>query len=73
MVSTGALAALTRRLVLTNIYTLDHGADASVQREINFTPLHWASERGHVEVALVLLNRGANEKARDKTTLLLYM
>ena len=29
-------------------------------------PLHWAAQKGHKEMLLLLLNRGADTRARDK-------
>jgi ankyrin repeat protein, putative len=45
-------------------YLLDHGADLSVgsNSEIG-TPLHWAAGENRVEVAQLLLERGANVDA----------
>ena len=34
-----------------------------------FTPLSWAASRGHVEVASLLLDRGADPEARDKVSM----
>ena len=51
-------------------YLLDHGADLSVgsNSEIG-TPLHWAAGENRVEVAQLLLERGANVDALNATGL----
>jgi len=33
------------------------------------TPLHWAVEKGHIDVVKVLLDLGASVKARNKVCL----
>jgi ankyrin repeat protein len=32
----------------------------------NWTPLHWAAHKGHVDVIRLLLEKGANVNAQDK-------
>ena len=39
---------------------VEHGADVSAQDEDGRTPLHWASSRGDVDVARMLVERGAD-------------
>jgi ankyrin repeat protein len=43
---------------------IEHSADAAAQAEDGSTPLHWASERGHVEVAQLLIKHGADTTAK---------
>src|SRR5689334_12903869 len=44
---------------------LEHGADINPVDKTNTTPLHLASERGHVDVVKILLDRHARIDARD--------
>jgi len=38
---------------------LDHGADVNAKAQSQWTALHFASSCGHVEIAQVLVQRGA--------------
>lgn len=48
-------------------WLLDHGASVHARPPFDHsaTPLHWAALRGHAEVALLLLERGADRSVRD--------
>jgi ankyrin repeat protein len=51
---------------------LEHGADINVQDEDGWTPLHWASMNGALEVVRLLLEHGSEVEAKHnggKTTL----
>lgn len=43
---------------------LDAGADANCREEGRFTPLHSAAQSGNVELATLLIERGADRDAR---------
>jgi ankyrin repeat protein len=40
---------------------LDHGADVHIRDKGGLTPFQWATERGHHDIAQLLLDRGAKE------------
>lgn len=69
--------ALTRRSFATQFgraevaqYLLNHGADPeAMDAKYGSTALHTASFNGHLEVAMVLLDAGANVDARNKNEL----
>jgi ankyrin repeat protein len=44
---------------------LEHGADTTAQDNDGSTPLHLASQEGHVEAARILLEHGAETTAQD--------
>jgi Ankyrin repeats (3 copies) len=51
---------------------LEHGADINVQGHSGWTPLHWASHYGALEIVRLLLEHGAGVEAKnfhDKTAL----
>jgi ankyrin repeat protein len=48
---------------------LDYGADANIRISSGKTPLHMAVEKGHVALAEVLLNYGANVSATSQEQL----
>ena len=70
-------AALTRRAFAAQFgraevaqYLLNHGADPeAMDAKYGSTALHTASFNGHLEVAMVLLDAGANVDARNKNEL----
>jgi len=51
---------------------MDHGHDVNKQETTldkslsGYAPLHWAAQKGSKEMLLLLLNRGADARARDK-------
>jgi ankyrin repeat protein len=44
---------------------IDHGQDVNSVNRTGHTPLHWASYYGHVELARLLIERGANVSLRN--------
>jgi len=50
---------------------LDAGADVNVRnadkQRLQYTPLHWATYYGHLEIAAILISRGADLDAEDPT------
>jgi hypothetical protein len=46
-------------------FLLDHGADPNTQNDQGQAPLHWVSYGPHVEVARLLIERGAAVNIRD--------
>lgn len=48
---------------------LDAGADVNVRnankQRLQYTPLHWAARNGHLEIAEILISRGADLDAED--------
>jgi len=44
----------------------EHGADAAAQRKDGTTPLHRASEQGHMDVTRLLIEHGADVTAQSK-------
>jgi ankyrin repeat protein len=44
---------------------LSVGADVNAKDNLGVTPLHWASENGHVQVVIELLGHGANIEAKE--------
>ena len=48
---------------------LDAGADVNVRNankgRLQYTPLHWAARNGHLEIAEILISRGADLDAED--------
>jgi ankyrin repeat protein len=44
---------------------LSVGADVNVKDCIDFTPLHWACRKGHVQVVVELLEHGADIEAKE--------
>ncbi len=60
------LAALCTLLVVCDMYVLFHLSDGFVDRQFRKTPLHVASEKGHLPVVIALLDRGAFVGARDE-------
>ena len=50
---------------------LDAGADVDVRNankgRLQYTPLHWAAFNGHLEIAEILISRGADLDAEDPT------
>ncbi|KAI9647517.1 hypothetical protein NHQ30_003902 [Ciborinia camelliae] len=61
------LAAKEGWVNVVEIILTDFGADPEAISEINRTPLHVASENGHVDVAKELVNRGANITAQTRS------
>lgn len=47
---------------------LENGADANVVDVMNSTPLHLASANGEIDVAVLLLGKGAKVSAQDKVS-----
>ena len=45
---------------------IQHGADLAAQAKDGWTPLHWASEEGHVEVVRLLIEHGADLAAQGE-------
>ena len=44
---------------------LDQGTDVNEKDESGYTPLHWAVQGGHTDVARLLLDHGANIDSRE--------
>jgi ankyrin repeat protein len=61
MASASGSTALTRLL-------LEHGANPNLPNRFRETPLHFAAERGHLEVAELLIRSGAALNARSRFT-----
>ena len=45
---------------------LQHGADVDVKNKYGLTPLMWAANNGHSDIASLLLQHGANIEAKDE-------
>jgi len=49
----------------TVLFLLQHGADVDAKDKREFTPLHYAAEKGYAEIAELLIEKGANVNATD--------
>jgi len=47
---------------------LENGADANVVDVMNSSPLHLASANGEIEIAVLLIGKGAKVTAQDKVS-----
>lgn len=45
---------------------IDRQADVNAHENYHISPLHWACGRGHVEIARMLIARGAKVNVGDK-------
>ncbi|VDM03575.1 unnamed protein product [Schistocephalus solidus] len=52
---------------------LDMGANVHATDRNDWTSLHWAAQRGHVDVVCALLKGGANRRAKDAHGNMPYM
>jgi uncharacterized protein len=59
------LAATRKGDVAAVKQLLDQGADVNAKTRYNSTPLFFACDRGHLEVAKLLIERGANLNVKD--------
>ena len=46
-------------------FLIEHGADATAQSKDKTTPLHKASEGGHLDVSQLLIEHGADVQAQS--------
>ena len=46
---------------------IEKGADIHEKNNNGRTPLHFATSRGHTEIAMTLIEKGADFKARDNS------
>ena len=60
------LAAPPILLVVSDVNVLHRWPDVFMDLQLKGTPLHYASEQGHVPVVMALLDRGADVGARNK-------
>ncbi|CAF4914728.1 unnamed protein product, partial [Rotaria socialis] len=47
-------------------FLLQHGADANIETNLMFTPLHSAAQQGHVMIVKLLLEQGALPNKTNK-------
>lgn len=52
-------------IIFLGIDYLQHGGDVNAADNVQQTPLHWAAVKGSVEVADLMLQRGARIEAAD--------
>ena len=60
------LAAPRILLVVCDVNVLHRCPDVFMDLQHEKTPLHYASERGHLPIVIALLDRGADVGARDE-------
>ena len=61
--NTPLIASIGRNLDVAQIL-LEHGANVNARDRVLFTPLHWASHLGDVEMVYLLISYGADLNAR---------
>ena len=54
-------------------YLLDQGADVESAKNDGWTPLHIAAEKGHMEVIIFMVSRGAQADQRVQPQLLCFL
>ena len=68
-------AVVDRDLVFVKHFVTDHGIDVNMTNSVGYTPLHLVARTGHVTVAVILIDAGANvnviEPGLDSTPLYL--